>query len=394
MLEKFLLLLLLHSSTALFESCDKTFELETDENVTISSFDTLNLFNASSCRYTVSAPVNYIIDVTCVIQIDQSESHKCPLKRFFLSLDGHKDLRNSDYFCNRYGARRKFRRRSVLNRLTMAYVTQVDVTNDRYICSVRRVLSPCDCGWSRKARIFNGNDANLHEFPSMIALVALPINRVFCGGVIISERWGLTGAHCFNEELYADLSNVAAYVGEHDLSSSSETIYTESYELEKYVRHENYSREAYEQDFDIALIRTVKAIVFNAAVAPACLPWEFQEDSFDGKFVTVTGFGLLDFFGTPAKILQKVSLQILPIKYCKDSIYNSAKMCTYAEKKDSCTSDSGGPLYYSKGRQYVIGLVSYGVGCGTKTPSVNSRITSYLPWIVTVTEDDSFCRKS
>lgn len=37
--------------------------------------------------------------------------------------------------------------------------------------------------------------------------------------------------------------------------------------------------------------------------------------------------------------------------------------------------------------------MSYGVGCGTTTPSVNSRITSYLSWISNITEGESFCRK-
>lgn len=118
----------------------------------------------------------------------------------------------------------------------------------------------------------------MHEFPSMIALVALSINRVFCGGVIISERWGLTGAHCFNEELYANLKNVVAIVGEHDLTTSNETIYTASYQLEKYKRHENYSRFSYDQNFDIALIKTKISFAFNRGVGPACLPWSFHSE--------------------------------------------------------------------------------------------------------------------
>lgn len=118
----------------------------------------------------------------------------------------------------------------------------------------------------------------MHEFPSMLALVALSINRVFCGGVIISDRWALTGAHCFNEDLYSDLKNVAAFVGEHDLSTPNETLYTESYQLEKYVRHENYSKDDYDQNNDIALVKTVKSIAFNRAVGPACLPWSFAAE--------------------------------------------------------------------------------------------------------------------
>lgn len=118
----------------------------------------------------------------------------------------------------------------------------------------------------------------MHEFPSMIALVALSINRVFCGGVIISTSWGLTSAHCFNEDIYANLKNIAAYVGEHDLTTSMETIYTESHQLEKFIQHEKYSKLSYDQDYDIALIKMKKKFTFNRGVGPACLPWSFNSE--------------------------------------------------------------------------------------------------------------------
>lgn len=118
----------------------------------------------------------------------------------------------------------------------------------------------------------------MHEYPSIFALVALSINRVFCGGVIISERWGLTGAHCFNEKMYSDLSNVVVIVGEHDLTVENETIYTESYDIEKFVRHEKYTIQNFAQDYDIAVIKTTKPIVFNVAVGPACLPFLFAPE--------------------------------------------------------------------------------------------------------------------
>lgn len=111
----------------------------------------------------------------------------------------------------------------------------------------------------------------------MVALVAISINRVFCGGVIISENWALTGAHCFNEPTYSDLNNVIAYVGEHDLTTPNETTYTELHEIEKFVKHEGYDEEDYMQNNDIALIKMKKSIAFNRAVGPACLPWLFKE---------------------------------------------------------------------------------------------------------------------
>ena len=129
-----------------------------------------------------------------------------------------------------------------------------------------------------QTRIYNGDTAQKHEFPSMLALIALSINRVFCGGVIISEWWSLTGAHCFNEELYKDLKNIAALAGEHDLTVDNETQFTEMYEIQKVIAHEKYSKSNYMQDFDIALMKMARPIQFNRAVGPACLPWNFPEE--------------------------------------------------------------------------------------------------------------------
>lgn len=66
----------------------------------------------------------------------------------------------------------------------------------------------------------------------------------------------------------------------------------------------------------------------------------------------------------------------------------SSEICTYAPGKDACQSDSGGPLYYFDGntrRLMQVGIVSHGVGCATDIPGVNTRVTSYLLWIVSVT---------
>lgn len=61
------------------------------------------------------------------------------------------------------------------------------------------------------------------------------------------------------------------------------------------------------------------------------------------------------------------------------------QICAGGEKqKDACTGDSGGPLMMSSenGTWYASGIVSYGIGCGTKGwPGVYTNLVKFLPWI-------------
>lgn len=66
-------------------------------------------------------------------------------------------------------------------------------------------------------------------------------------------------------------------------------------------------------------------------------------------------------------------------------------ICTYTKGKDTCQKDSGGSLYYNDGKQYTIGIVSYGIACAANTPSVATRVTSYIPWIE-YTTGVNFCK--
>ena len=53
-------------------------------------------------------------------------------------------------------------------------------------------------------------------------------------------------------------------------------------------------------------------------------------------------------------------------------------------RNDSCQGDSGGPLqvYHSdSNKTQVIGVVSFGIGCGTALPSMYTRVAYYYEWI-------------
>lgn len=140
----------IHLSHSLFERCDETYYLDSSDNVTISSLTTLNSKNVSSCRYLLIAPVNYVVKVACKLRFDQANPSFCPTKRFFVSADGVHSLHRAQNFCNKNGTARIIRRRSVMNRLVMAYVSKRDLNDERFTCTASRVKIQCDCGWSRR----------------------------------------------------------------------------------------------------------------------------------------------------------------------------------------------------------------------------------------------------
>lgn len=97
--------------------------------------------------------------------------------------------------------------------------------------------------------------------------------------------------------------------------------------------------------------------------------------------------------------LQKVSLEITNQSSCESAYPNkitSAQFCTYTNGKDTCNSDSGGPLMYTTNTTgvnllYQIGVTSYGLYCASSSPSVNTKVAAYLDWIINEARSANFC---
>ena len=85
---------------------------------------------------------------------------------------------------------------------------------------------------------------------------------------------------------------------------------------------------------------------------------------------------------TPIYVMDKARCAALPDYVGKLS---PGSVCVGGREagKDSCGGDSGGPLTRAQGREKVlVGLVSWGVGCGLKgVPGIYTETGQYLAWI-------------
>ena len=125
-------------------------------------------------------------------------------------------------------------------------------------------------------------------------------------------------------------------MGDDNTAIGTETRYAEVYEIEKFIKHESYDPISETNDYDIAVVKTVKNIRYTRGVGPACLPYNYAIPSFfENKIVTVPGWGALEFGGPSPTKLQKVRLNVITEASCKTKLtnINDRKMCTYTANK-------------------------------------------------------------
>lgn len=116
------------------------------------------------------------------------------------------------------------------------------------------------------------------------------------------------------------------------------------------------------------------------------------------KTVTVAGWGdtvgidkAPDFQGS--EVLKKVEQTVKSQEFCSqaarymgEEFKNKNQFCAYAENKDSCVGDSGGPALSTDeetGEYKIFGLVSFGPDiCATaNTPGFYAKLSAFHDWI-------------
>ncbi|KAM9853561.1 transmembrane protease serine 4a isoform 2-T2 [Aulostomus maculatus] len=259
-------------------------------------------------------------------------------------------------------------------------------TIDRNVCKSGSVvsLSCSDCGLvGSQDRIVGGTDAVIEDWPWQVSLQQGGHHT--CGGSLVSTRWVVTAAHCFSDSK-KELSRWKVVLGHTFMGTLG------GMSVDRIIMNGDY--DPARNDYDIAMMRLASSIRVGGNRKPVCLPPKAFGLSATASMV-VTGWGYLEENGKVSPSLQQANIPLIEKAKCSSpAVYGSAitdrMLCAgFLEGKvDACQGDSGGPLvHFTSSRWYLIGVVSWGVGCAReRRPGVYSNVEEMLNWIHTVIE--------
>jgi hypothetical protein len=223
-----------------------------------------------------------------------------------------------------------------------------------------------------------GTEASAGEFPYQVSMQSSS-GFPFCGATLVAPGVAVSAAHCGS----ADRVQIGMVTKNQNPDGCVET-----FNVRKTLLHESYDSSALTNDISLIFFDEKSSYMPARLYDPATPPPNGDLEA-PGTQLWVTGYGALSEGGSQSSNLQKVQVPVITNQQCSsdngDTILDSQICAGISEGGiDSCQGDSGGPLagVGSDAAFYLIGVVSWGIGCARpERPGVYTRVSKYRDWV-------------
>lgn len=234
---------------------------------------------------------------------------------------------------------------------------------------------------SMRRLIVGGEDVPGKKFPFVARLYNIELGgRGFCGGFVVAEQHVATACHCLEDYTSAP-HLLGVSVGES--SSVMEDIDTIHAVTMIYLNSLYNFTDGVTFGNDVCMLRINETLpAAKMATLDDGTYWTEHTDP-DDNIAYVIGYGA----SSLTRQQQSEHLQMAHVHLHAPSVCNSifgslllqglseTNGCANYDRFDACVGDSGSPLILVRQGEYiVVGLVSWGIGCGGRYPGVYQRI--------------------
>lgn len=174
-------------------------------------------------------------------------------------------------------------------------------------------------------RIIGGNEADIEKHPYQLGFY--DTNQFFCGGVIISDRWALTAAHCVEDNPPTGAISFRAGHADH---SQGRNIRILSYDIHEKYDEVNLSN-------DVAVVLFLETLKFDEKIQSIPIAARLFDPA-HGSDATVSGWGYMN-NGQLAKNLQAVTVPVVNQDACEvqwPGWLDNSMICAGDKGRDSC----------------------------------------------------------